>query len=116
MYDTGEAFFFITTILIIKIKNIKHHNWHVPFCRTDTSTITHEEEQERTDKRVAAGNHEVIYDIAFGYVSEGVLRQDIEGLKWYHRALQAGSARAAFDLGGHYTCCDQPVRRHWNTS
>jgi hypothetical protein len=74
MYDMGEAFFFITTILIIKIKNIKHHNWHVPFCRTDTSTIIQEEEQERIDKRVAAGNHEAIYDIAFGYVSEGVLR------------------------------------------
>ena len=24
------------------------------------------------------------------------------------RTVLSGSARAAFDLGGHYTCCDQP--------
>ena len=55
-------------------------------------------------KRVDAGHHEAMRDIGTYYFKgEMGLRQDkAEGLKWYRRAVEAGSGMAAFSLGAEY--------------
>ena len=75
-----------------------------PYCRSN-AVNDDKFRLEKTTKLANAGHHEAMYRVG-GYYFDGEmgLRQDkAEGLKWYHRAVEAGSGRAAYSIGGCYT-------------
>ena len=74
-----------------------------PFCRSDTR-VTGKSLLEKEMKRVNAGNGEAMYRVGnYYFKGQMTLRQDkAEGLKWYHRALEAGSGLAAYIIGTLY--------------
>ena len=59
---------------------------------------------EKTMRLANAGQHEGMYRLATYYCKGQMgLQQDIaEGVKWYHRAIEAGSGKAACSLGMCY--------------
>ena len=78
-----------------------------PFCREDgrESTPAKEEyELKRIMKQAETGEHDDMGRIGEYYFDGQMgLKQDkAEGLKWYHRAVEAGSGRAAFSVGMCY--------------
>ena len=74
-----------------------------PYCRSSTAIGGDKFRSDKTMKLANAGHHEAMHRVGNHYfMGEMCLRQDkAEGLKWYHRALEAGSGLAAFSLG----CC-----------
>ena len=75
-----------------------------PYCRSDTASYDDKSRLEQELKRANAGNPRSINYVG-GYYFDGEmgLRQDkAEGLKWFHRAVEAGSGDAAFSLGIFY--------------
>ena len=75
-----------------------------PYCRSDTANEDGKYVLEQEMKRASTGNGEAMDRVGEYYFDgEMGLQQDKdEGLKWYHRALEAGSGRAAFSLGKCY--------------
>ena len=75
-----------------------------PYCRSDTAKYDDKYGLDQEMKRVNAGNAETMCHLGEYYFDgEMGLRQDkVEGLKWYHRAVEAGSGDAAFALGRCY--------------
>ena len=76
-----------------------------PVCRSNMHACFDDKvEIKALMKRVDAGHHEAMRDIGTYYFKgEMGLRQDkAGGLKWYHRAVEAGSGMAAFSLGAEY--------------
>ena len=75
-----------------------------PFCREDHKKCTSENEVKRAMKQAETGERDEMQRIGQYYCrGEMGLQQDkAEGLRWYHRAVEAGSGLAAFNLGGCY--------------
>ena len=75
-----------------------------PCCRSNTRVYDDKYALEQEMKRANTGNGEAKCQVGT-YYFDGVmgLRQDkAEGLKWYNRAAEAGSGKAAFNLGVFY--------------
>ena len=75
-----------------------------PLCRSNNELHDDKATLKALMKRVDAGQHDDICRIGQYYFrGEMALLQDkAEGLRWYHRAVEAGSGHAAFNLGGCY--------------
>ena len=78
------------------------------FCRSNTDVDDKKTTLEKEMKRANTGNGESMFRIARYYFGgEMGLRQDkAEGLKWYHRAVEAGSGKAAYLIGNLYLTGD----------
>ena len=76
-----------------------------PLCRSNTALDGDKSALKALMKRANTVNHEAMYHLGRYYFDgEMGLRQDkAEGLKWYHRAIEAGSGKAALLLGGCYS-------------
>ena len=76
-----------------------------PYCRSNTVVDDDKYSLEQETKRAKAGNGESMCRVGQFYLEGmmGLLQQDKgEGLKWYRRALEAGSGNAAVSLAGCY--------------
>ena len=85
-----------------------------PYCRSDIANKDFKYTLEHEMKRANAGNITAMYYLAHNHFhGEMGLQQDkAEALKWYHQAVEAGSGRAAFNLGSFYgsgDCVDQDI-------
>jgi len=72
-----------------------------PYCRSNTAIDDDKFRLDKEMKRANAGNGEAMRRVGQCYFDGGMgLKQDkAEGLKWYHRAVEAGSGSAAFIVG-----------------
>ena len=75
-----------------------------PYCRSDMAKDDEQYTLEKEMKRANIGNGEAMFRVG-GHYFQGMLclRQDkAEGLKWFHKAVEAGSRMAAYCLGISY--------------
>jgi hypothetical protein len=75
-----------------------------PYCRSNNGSYDVKSGLKALMKRAETGHHDSMHRVG-SYYFEGqkCSQQDkAEGLKWYHRALEAGSGQAAFSLAGFY--------------
>ena len=76
------------------------------FCRSDNELYDDQYALEQEMKRANNGNGEAMCRV-------GGLEQDkAEGLKWYHRAVEAGSGSAAYNVGVIYLNGDAVEKDH----
>ena len=75
-----------------------------PYCRSNTRVYDDKLTLEKEMKRASTGNGEAMYRVGNYYFHGKMgLRQDkVEGMKWYHRAVEAGSGTAAGIIGNCY--------------
>ena len=75
-----------------------------PFCREDDRESKDEYKLKRVMKQAENGEHDDICRIGTYYFKGqlGLQQDQAEGLKWYHRAMEAGDGKAAFILGARY--------------
>ena len=83
-----------------------------PLCRSDTENFDVKWNLKQIKKLANTGNHEAMSIIGDTYYNgdDGLQQDKAEGLKWYYRALEAGSGHAAFNLGGCYLRGDSVER------
>ena len=72
-----------------------------PYCRSNPASYDDKSQLKALMKLANTGNGEAMRRIGrYYFKGEMGLQQDkAEGLKWYHRAVEAGSGRAAYGLG-----------------
>ena len=72
-----------------------------PYCRSDTTSCDDKNALKALMKRANAGNDEAMYLIGSYYFKGkmGLCQDKAEGLKWYRRAVEAGSGKAARNIG-----------------
>ena len=86
------------------VKKVVEKIMTCPLCRTNHASYDDKFRLEKEMKRANAGNGESMNRVGEYYFNgERGLQQDkAEGLKWYHRAVEAGSGMAAYCLGNFY--------------
>ena len=86
------------------VKKVVEKIMTCPLCRTNHASYDDKFRLEKEMKRANAGNGESMFRVGEYYFNgERGLQQDkAEGLKWYHRAVEAGSGMAAYCLGNFY--------------
>ena len=85
-------------------KTAKEKATTCPYCRSDMAKDDEQYTLEKEMKRANIGNGEAMFRVG-GHYFQGMLRlrQDkAEGLKWFHKAVEAGSRMAAYCLGISY--------------
>ena len=75
-----------------------------PYCRSNNELYDDKATLEKLMKQANTGNGEALFRVGTHYFDGGMgLKQDkAEGLKWYHRGVEAGSGKAALFLGKCY--------------
>ena len=75
------------------------------FCRTNNMKYESDKSRlEQNMKLVDSGNPYATFMVGHYYFNgeKGLQQDKVEGLKWYHRAVEAGSATAAHIIGNCY--------------
>ena len=75
-----------------------------PYCQSNTAVHDDKFVLEQVMKRANAGGHDDMCRLGEYYFhgKKGPQQDKAEGLKWYHRAVEAGSGCASFCLGSFY--------------